>query len=408
VTDDAATLQIVHHHLTDWKVEHFSAAGAVEALDIVRSATSSGTAIELVIVDDALAEGGVQALVHRIKEHSSSSTVEVVMLSAVGRSDSSPGSAGPGIYTCLTKPIVAPRLRACLESVAARIPRHVLPKNATKNTARGTVLVVEDSLVNQEVCQAMLESAGFDVDIANDGREGVERAASKRYDAVFMDLQMPGMDGFEATRRIRTEEASSGGPGRRTRIIALTANATADDREAAAAAGMDDFISKPFSQDQLVNALRRREVDTGPASPSDLDKATVERAVPDPATLDYDAVLHRCMGKRELAHRLIGKFVGSIEHDVTRIKDLLHGRDWSEAAEEVHKLKGAAAALEATQLRACLADLERDLRRGASIDVDLVAARLEKTSKDYRDAAETALLDPGDADETRTKSRGRR
>jgi signal transduction histidine kinase/ligand-binding sensor domain-containing protein/CheY-like chemotaxis protein/HPt (histidine-containing phosphotransfer) domain-containing protein len=394
VSDDATTLQILHHHLADWSVEHLSASSAAQALDVLASTASSGPRLDLVIVDDALAEGDVHKLVRRIRELSPPSKIEVVMLSAVGRADGSYSSAGGGVHSCLIKPIVAPRLRACLESVAARIPRQVSSTVVRNDAVRPAVLVVEDSLVNREVCQAMLESAGFEVDIASDGLEGVKQAASRRYAAILMDLQMPGMDGLEATRRIRSEE-SSRDPGRRTRIIALSANATPEDRDAAAAIGMDDFVSKPFSRDQLVDALRRLPAPAGrkPSTGAPVQAGgTDTRTAPGSQVLDYGAFLHRCMGKRELAHRLIAKFLAGVDRDIETIKKLLEDQDWPAAAEAAHKMKGAAAALEATRLRACLAALEQDLREGVPIDTDHVGIELDRRTSDYRDAVETLML----------------
>jgi CheY-like chemotaxis protein/HPt (histidine-containing phosphotransfer) domain-containing protein len=241
----------------------------------------------------------------------------------------------------------------------------------------------------------MLESAGFKAEVSSDGHEGVRLASSHHYDAILMDLQMPGMDGFEATRRIRDAEGSS--DRRRTWIVALTANASAEDRERAAAVGMDDFVSKPYSQEQLVAALRRGSIEPRSETEDDPD-STVSSPTSSASTevcgaLDYDTVLRRCNGKRELANRLISRFVGELEDDVARTKSLLTEHAWEEAAQATHKVKGAAAMLGATELRECLEDLERNLRRSASIDVELVAAELERTASDYRVAAETILQD---------------
>ena len=396
VTDDTATLQILHHHLTDWRVDHVSATHVQEGIELVGSRIASGEGLDLAIVDDALPEGGAVHLVRQIKGDPSSSRIEIVMLNAVGRSDHVASTAKSGVLTCLTKPIVAPRLRAGLEGVAAMIPRHVVPAEApppVEGKATSAILLVEDSVLNQEVCQAMLESSGFEVDVANDGSEGVQLATSKTYDAIFMDLQMPGMDGFEATRRIREQEQSSDEPERRVRIIALSANATPEDREECDAVGMDDFVSKPFSQDQLLAALRRGSVEPGDTVPEAADPDPPETTEPKRDALDYDAVVHRCMGKRELANRLIGKFLNNLDDEIGKVKRLLEEEDWTEATQAAHKVKGAAAALEAKQLRACLEQLERNLRQGVTVDVAMVTTELDRTSHDYRVAAEAVLRD---------------
>jgi CheY-like chemotaxis protein len=115
-------------------------------------------------------------------------------------------------------------------------------------------LLVEDQAINAQVATAMLEELGFQVEVACDGRAGVDAALTGRHDVVLMDCQMPGMDGFEATAEIRRHEA---GGGRRLPVIALTALATAGDRQRCLAAGMDDYLSKPYSRAQLVAVLAR-------------------------------------------------------------------------------------------------------------------------------------------------------
>ena len=391
VTDDNATLQILHHHLTDWQVEHVSATSVQDGLELVRSSVTSGAGLDLAILDDAMGQDGALNLVRQIKGDPSSSRIEIVMLSAVGQSDHVASTAGGGIQTYLTKPILAPRLRACLEGVAAMIPRHVVAEVARHAEGKRTILLVEDSILNQEVCQAMLESSDFEVDLASDGREGWQAATSRDYDAIFMDLQMPGMDGFEATRKIREWEQASGQPGRRTRIIALSANATPEDREECTSSGMDDFVSKPFSQDQLLTALRRGSIEPGEHVLNEAGPNSSVETAPKPDALDYDAVVHRCMGKQDLANRLIGKFLNNLDEEMVRIKRLLEEQDWNEASRAAHKVKGAAAALEATQLRACLDELERNLRQGVTVDVGVVTTELDQTSRDYRVAAEAIL-----------------
>ena len=116
-----------------------------------------------------------------------------------------------------------------------------------------TVLVVEDSPVNQVVAVRTLERLGCECDVAADGREALEALSQRRYDAVMMDCQMPGMDGYEATAQLRRREAG----GRRTPVIAMTAHAMKGDAERCLAAGMDDYVAKPMRRELLLAALRR-------------------------------------------------------------------------------------------------------------------------------------------------------
>ena len=127
-----------------------------------------------------------------------------------------------------------------------------------------SVLVVEDNRINQEICVAMLRKLGCETQVAGNGRLGVDAALAQAFDLVLMDCQMPEMDGLEATAAIRVREAEldreramSGLPPRRMPIIALTANAMRGDRERCVAAGMDDYLAKPFKKEQLSAMLQR-------------------------------------------------------------------------------------------------------------------------------------------------------
>jgi CheY-like chemotaxis protein len=119
------------------------------------------------------------------------------------------------------------------------------------------ILVAEDNPVNQEVCRQMLERLGFRVRVVSNGAEALQALSEKTFDLVLMDCQMPGMDGYEATRAIRRIEAEGKGTSRREIIVALTAHAMEGDRERCLAEGMDDYLSKPFNMKQLEETLGR-------------------------------------------------------------------------------------------------------------------------------------------------------
>jgi CheY-like chemotaxis protein len=134
--------------------------------------------------------------------------------------------------------------------------------------------MVEDNCVNQEICEAMLLKLGCEVDVAVNGRDGVEAAFSRHYDLVLMDCQMPDMDGFQAAAAIRLREKqthdaqhAAGSPPRRVPIVALTANAMLGDQERCLAAGMDDYLAKPFNMEQLAARLERWLKPTVPTEP---------------------------------------------------------------------------------------------------------------------------------------------
>ena len=189
----------------------------------------------------------------------------LIMLSSVASRDMEELAREAGFAACLSKPVSRAALYRCIAGVtgsaAAPQPLRQMPAphlQAQQSSLAARVLVVEDNRVNQEICSAMLRALGCEADLASDGRAGVEAAFSGHYDIVLMDCQMPVMDGFEAATTIRAREAelnaesrASGQPPRRVPIVALTANAMQGDRERCIAAGMDDYLAKPFKKEQL-------------------------------------------------------------------------------------------------------------------------------------------------------------
>jgi CheY-like chemotaxis protein len=189
--------------------------------------------------------------------------IQMVMLSSLGApaiSDKDARAAGFGAV--LSKPVRQADLYDCLVRVMASESQHKrwAPSAAKKTRPLGPtgrrILVAEDNPVNQEVALAMLEGLGYETDVADNGLEAVEAMQRQRYDLVLMDWRMPDMDGFEAVAAIRRLEAERPG-GERTPVIALTANAMEGDREQCLAAGMDDYLAKPFKQEQLQAVLSR-------------------------------------------------------------------------------------------------------------------------------------------------------
>jgi CheY-like chemotaxis protein len=185
--------------------------------------------------------------------------VPVILLTSWGQSMPS-GAREAGMVACLSKPVRPSQLmRAMLDARAPQTTRPA-PRGATSAPAaslaptRGHVLAAEDNLVNRQLITRLLAKAGYTADIATTGREAVAAAARVRYDAILMDCQMPEMDGYEATRRIRAAEA---GTERRVPIIALTASALESDRNRCFGAGMDDYLSKPVKPADLSAMLAR-------------------------------------------------------------------------------------------------------------------------------------------------------
>jgi signal transduction histidine kinase/CheY-like chemotaxis protein len=249
---------------------------------------------------------------------------------------------------------------------------------------RGHVLLVEDNVVNLEIAAAMLESFGCTWDTAENGIEAVAAAEARCYDAILMDCQMPVMDGFDATRRIRERGSAAGRL--RVPIIALTANALAGDREACLAAGMDDYVPKPLRKDALRQALVRAfglDGTVEPAAPPS-SGGDVPGAVPayDPQVLDELFGGHPSFGADRLAD-LRAKFDRNGGEQIETIGSALAAGDRETVGRTAHSLKSSSAMVGAMALSALAKDIEGSVRDGAPLDPAWAAA-LRRRYDDYR------------------------
>jgi CheY-like chemotaxis protein len=228
------------------------------------------------------------------------------------------------------------------------------------------LLVVEDNRINQLVAQGLLSQEGADVTLAENGALGVAAVASARpaFDAVLMDVQMPVMDGYTATRAIRAELGLTDLP-----VIAMTANAMASDREACLASGMDDHVGKPFELDHLVALLLQH---TGRSkAPCDIvpihatpHAAPLESQPVVTAELDIEAALHRLGGNAALLATLLHGFAHDVVLQPLLLRDHLEASRQEDAIRALHTLKGLAATVGANHLAQVVRQLEIDIQRG--------------------------------------------
>jgi CheY-like chemotaxis protein len=236
------------------------ATDAPSALLKLGAAAESGATHHAVVVNARMGGTDGVELARSIAADPTLAGIPLVTLSSSGQ----PAAAGAGITTWLLKPMRPTRLLDALSEALADTRGKAASAAALTASHEGvsagvtaptlSILVAEDNRVNQKVITRMLQKLGHRVDVVADGLEAVNALGRTAYDLVFMDCQMPGMDGFGATRAIRAGEA---GTPRRIPIVALTANAMQGDREQCLAAGMDDYIAKPVTKQTLATALER-------------------------------------------------------------------------------------------------------------------------------------------------------
>jgi two-component system sensor histidine kinase/response regulator len=234
------------------------------------------------------------------------------------------------------------------------------------------LLVVEDNPVNQQIARELLGARGAEVEVVEDGRPAVEAIAAGRvFDAVLMDMLMPGMDGIEATTRIRQDVH-----GRRVPIIAMTANAMDSDREACLAAGMDDHVGKPVVIEQVVRAILRQ------VRERDVPRAAAEDGPPDTAraVLDRAAAIARLGGNTELFERLLPVFRTNLRKSAADAQAAVAAGAHEILWRAMHSLRGMAGTLGAPALAHVAGEAETRLRAGAPVDDASVDAALHAVS----------------------------
>jgi CheY-like chemotaxis protein len=258
VDDNATNRRIFTLQTHGWGMRALDTGSPTEALDRLRQ----GEAFDVALVDRQMPEMDGLALASEIRTLRPG--MPLVMVSSLGQGEA--GAEAAGLAAFLLKPIKPSQLYNALIGIFARPSEAAGPSAAAPqfDAEMGRrhplrILLAEDNAVNQKLALRLLDRLGYRADLAANGVEAIRAVERQPYDVVFMDVQMPEMDGLEATRQICARWA----PGERPRIVAMTANALAEDRAACLDAGMDDYLSKPIRVDELVAALRRSAIHTG-------------------------------------------------------------------------------------------------------------------------------------------------
>ncbi len=265
VDDNATNRKLLTHLCTAWRMRHRIADSALAALAECRAAAKAGTPFDLIILDHHMPDTDGLGFAAMLRADPAVPPPVLVLLTSRGERLPQAQMDEHGLAACELKPLHPEKLRATLARVLAT-SRHaaVAPAGLASTPAaavppsQATILVAEDNLVNQKVTLLQLRKLGYAADVAVNGREAIDALARKPYALILMDAQMPEMDGIEATRFIRAAQAA-GEPGfpRDLRIVAMTANAMAGDREMCLEAGMDDYLAKPVKPEALGALLAR-------------------------------------------------------------------------------------------------------------------------------------------------------
>ena len=353
VDDNATNRRILDEVLSSWMMVPTSVDCARDALNQVQQAESDGRPYQLVITDAHMPEVDGFSLAGGIRAQQNDGEPVIMMLTSGDRPSDLAECERLGIASYLLKPIKQSELleaiQVALGLVGPRRPQ-LGPIAARGGHVRNLrILLAEDSLVNQQLAVALLSGEGHDVTVANNGREAVAAVEKGRFDLVLMDVQMPDMDGLEATAIIRRNELA--GDKRRMPIIAMTAHALSGDRERCLEAGMDGYTSKPINADELFAAIEQLAA----AKPAAED-ACLAAANP----VDWPAALKTVRGDSGLLTTIVETAVTEIPNLLAAVRNAVTGGDPQALRLAAHTLKGSVryfGALRVTELAARLESL---------------------------------------------------
>ena len=422
VEDNDTSREMLEIFLANWKVPAVSAASAEEGLALLegRNVDGSNDAFGLVVLDWMLPGMDGFAAAARIRQRAETRTLPIVLVSAYAGKQEEARCAELGVNVFLPKPITASSFfDAMMEALDPGRKRVRRPGNAQigREYRGATVLLAEDNEANQMVATELLSILGIDLDIAGNGREAVEKARlnAGRYAAVLMDMQMPEMDGLEATRTLRADPAFRDLP-----IIAMTANAMKHDLEACLAAGMNDYVTKPVDRTALADTLRKwmpasarvvaqASVVTGPGpgqasalpreagTEADATDAVVGQAsVLALPGLNIAGALARLGIGFDALQRMLIRFADGQAKTVSDLRAAVDAGDRDAAARHAHAIAGAAGNLGADTLREASKALEQAARSGAGGLPDL-ASRVEDLAAEAFRSIDTLRPKPENA-----------
>lgn len=420
---DANTTQrfVLTEYLNALGCQAMEACDGREALAILPEAILSDKPFNLIVTDFQMSDRSGFELVRDIREMKSLKNIPIIMMTPVGNRGAGESFMDVGIDGYLTKPVRLGNLHKTIEMVMgfSRAEGHVAdmvmtPPDALSEEQRKAfqILLVEDYMTNQQVAMGHLKNAGYGIDLAENGLEALEKFQERSYDLILMDIQMPEMDGFEATHKIREIEsrhladqtglpADHGVP-----IIAMTAHAVKGYKDRCIAEGMDDYISKPLTKVELLTMVDRWIKRKGGAqkhiTPRDgiQEKKPTQKPIP-PAFIvdsplsnndpfDFERAIKEFEGDKDFLSLVIDGFLDKVKIQTTTIRQAIAKGDAELVTKEAHAIKGGASNLTADYLAAIAYELEKIGQSGSLTGgMDILERlenefyRLEEFAKEY-------------------------
>ncbi|NMC78740.1 MAG: response regulator [Chloroflexi bacterium] len=378
IVDDNATNRTILSKMVESFHCHATAViGAREAVEAMQTAAKAGEPFQTVLLDMQMPEVDGEQTLELIKADPLIRDAKVVILTSIGHRGNANELAAKGCAGYLLKPVRLYQLYEVLLTLQERkqIPTGSLDTklfNRQPSTGRirhdAHILIAEDNPINQKLAMALLKKAGYTVDCVENGQLAVEALRKQKYNLVLMDVQMPEMDGLEATRLIREQETVTN---QHTPIVAMTAHAMADDKDLCLATGMDDYVSKPIETAELLSVIERWTGQLSPAVATSIKKKeplveALQLSAPDDSgsPVDIEKAMPRFGNDFDFFSEMLAEFVQQLEKRQQQLQEALDQQDAETMARLSHNIKGIAANFSDEGLFNVAKELEQRAKKG--------------------------------------------
>ncbi|MDA1252405.1 MAG: response regulator, partial [Planctomycetota bacterium] len=380
IVDDNETNRLILQEVTtNWGMSPVVAESVDAAIQAIERARHGGRSIELVLTDMYMPKRDGMELVEWIRADPETAGISVMILSSGPTAEHRSRADELNVNAYLTKPV---RQSSLLDAIATSMgqaeafPTQVEPEAKEQSAGLLKILLAEDNAVNQLTATTMLEKLGHSVEVANNGREAIDKLAAGEFDLVFMDVQMPELDGLSATKEIREGEQSSG---RHIPIVAMTAHAMAGDQERCLEAGMDAYTSKP---------IRRKAIEAVIAEIAErfLVSEQTDSQNENEKVIDTEALLEELDDDKDMLQTMLQMFEKDAATRLPKLREAVNSGDAETVAAEAHALKGGVGNFFADSAVAAADALEAAGRSGELTNAASLLARLESQLEEVKRA----------------------
>ncbi|WP_319522054.1 response regulator [uncultured Desulfosarcina sp.] len=394
VDGSATTCRVLAGHLDRIGIRCRSSSSGEAALALLAERDSMKEPVHAIITADRVSDMTAAELIERLKAQTTAlAALPVILATSLKKMVADSNGPAHGFQALVTKPVKIGDLNAalhqaihgvCVEHLKSDLSADVDPAAARRS---GRILVTDDYPTNQKVALMHLTAAGFDVDLADNGQQAVDAFVENAYDLILMDIQMPVLNGLDATGKIREIEAASG-RGRRTPIIALTASALKGDEDKCFDAGMDGYLAKPIRRRQLIEAVDRwigpqSKPEAAPVSQEPVK--AVETSTGEDDTIMEVATALEEFGDAETVRTIARQLIENADGQLERIQASIENEDREAIRKEAHAIKGGAATMEAPALSEAAFRLEKLSKDGPMNEIEIGFENLKSQFYRFRD-----------------------